>query len=185
MKLDIFLQKTANLALENRMLKLIVIVIGITVLINTVMTYRALNSQRTILVPPVIKSKIEITGDKASEEYIKSFTRYLCGLTFSYTHTTARGQFDELLTMYAPDTFPEAKRIFYNLADSIETAKNTSVFYIQRLGVDSDRNQIEVTGLKKQFVEDRMIDNGVRTYIIEYRIENGRFMIQKITEKEA
>lgn len=185
MKLDIFLQKTANLALENRILKLIVIVIGITVLINTVMIYRALNSQRTILVPPIINSKIEIAGDKASEEYIKSFTRYLCGLAFSYTYATARGQFDELLTVYAPDKFPEAKRIFYNLADSIETAKNTSAFYIQRLEVDNDRYQIQVTGLKRQFVEDRMIESGVKTYIIEYRIENGRFMIQKIFEKEA
>jgi conjugal transfer pilus assembly protein TraE len=185
MKLDIFLQKTANLSLENRILKLIVVVIGITVLINTVMTYRALNSHRTILVPPVINSRIEIAGDKASEEYIKSFTRYLCGLAFSYTSPTARGQFDELLTMYAPDAFPEAKRTFYSLADSIETAKNTNAFYIQGLKVDIDRHQIEVIGLKRQFVEDRMIDSGIKTYIIEYRIENGRFMINKITEKEA
>jgi conjugal transfer pilus assembly protein TraE len=185
MKLDIFLQKTANLSLENRILKLIVVVIGITVLINTVMTYRALNSHRTILVPPVINSRIEIAGDKASEEYIKSFTRYLCGLAFSYTSATARGQFDELLTMYAPDAFPEAKRTFYSLADSIETAKNTNAFYIQGLKVDIDRHQIEVIGLKRQFVEDRMIDSGIKTYIIEYRIENGRFMINKITEKEA
>jgi conjugal transfer pilus assembly protein TraE len=185
MKLDIFLQKTANLSLENRILKLIVIVIGITVLINTFMTYKALNSHRTILVPPVMNSRIEIAGDKASEEYIKSFTRYLCGLAFSYTSATARGQFDELLTMYAPDAFAEGKRIFYGLADSIETAKNTNAFYIQELKVDSDRHQIEVIGIKRQFVEDRMIDSGIRTYIIEYSIENGRFMIQKITEKEA
>jgi conjugal transfer pilus assembly protein TraE len=185
MKLDIFLQKTANLSLENRLLKLIVVVIGITVLINTVMTYRALNSHRTILVPPVMNSRIEIAGDRASEEYIKSFTRYLCGLAFSYTSATARGQFDELLTMYAPEAFPEAKRTFYSLADSIETARNTNAFYIQGLKVDSDRHQIEVIGIKRQFVEDRMIDSGIKTYIIEYRIENGRFMIQKITEKEA
>lgn len=185
MKLDIFLQKTANLSLENMILKLIVIVIGITVLINTVMTYRALNSHRTILVPPVMNSRIEIAGDRASEEYIKSFTRYLCGLAFSYTSATARGQFDELLTMYAPEAFPEAKRTFYSLADSIETARNTNAFYIQGLKVDSDRHQIEVIGIKRQFVEDRMIDSGIKTYIIEYRIENGRFMIQKITEKEA
>jgi conjugal transfer pilus assembly protein TraE len=185
MRLDIFLQKTANLTLENRFLKLIVIVIGITVVINTFMTYRALDSQRIILVPPSIDSRIEIAGDKASEEYIKSFTRYLCALAFSYTYTTARGQFDELLNMYAPEKFPEAKRTFYNLSDSIETAKSTSAFYIQGMKVDSERHQIEVIGVKRQFVEDRMIDEGIKTYIIDYRIENGRFMILRITEKEA
>lgn len=183
--MDIFLQKTANLALENKILKLMVIVIGLTVLVNTVMISRALNSHRTILIPPVINSRIEIAGDKASEEYIRSFTRYVCGLAFSYTYATARGQFDDLLTMVAPEDFPEAKRLFYTLADSIETAKNTSAFYIQRLAVDRERLQIEVSGLKRQFAEDKMIESGVKTYVIEYRIENGRFMIRKISEKEA
>lgn len=185
MKMDIFIQKTANLALENKILKLMVIVIGITVLVNTVMLFRALNSHRTILIPPVINSRIEIAGDKASEEYIKSFTRYVCALAFSYTYATARGQFDDMLTMFAPENFPEAKRLFYSLADSIEIAKNTSAFYIQRMAVDGERLQIEVTGLKRQFAEDKMIESGVKTYVIDYRIENGRFMIRKISEKEA
>ncbi|MEI6704464.1 MAG: TraE/TraK family type IV conjugative transfer system protein, partial [Deltaproteobacteria bacterium] len=76
MNLDIYLQKSSNIFAENRLLKFSVVVLSIAVVINTAGVFKALNSQKTILVPPVINSKISVTGDKASDEYLKEFTRY-------------------------------------------------------------------------------------------------------------
>lgn len=83
MRLNLFLQKTSNIVAENRLLKFVVVVIGVAAIANAVMTYRALNYQRTIIVPRSLKSRIEITGDRVSEEYVKAFSRYIAALSFS------------------------------------------------------------------------------------------------------
>lgn len=186
MKLDIFLQKQSNIVAENRLLRLIIFVIGIVVLINTFMLYKSLNSHRTILLPPVVNSKIEISGNKASDEYIKEFARYISSLAFSYTPMTARTQFAELLVLFSSSAFPEAKNLFYSLADTIELTKIVNTFFIQKIAVDSVKNQIEVRGQRMKFAEDgKRIEDSVVTYLIDYVINNGRFEILKISEKET
>ncbi len=184
MKLHLFLQKTSNIVAENRLLKFVVVVIGIAAIVNAVMTCRALNYQRTIIVPPVLKSRIEITGDRASEEYVKAFSRYIAALSFSYSPGTVKPQFDELLALYAPEAFPEGKRILYELADRVITTRVTSVFFMGKLYVDSGKNQIEMSGQKRQYVDDRKVEDLVKTYLIDYRISDGRFQIIRISEKE-
>ncbi len=184
MKLDLFLQKSSNVVAENRLLKLVVVVIGIAAVINTFMTCRALNYQRTVVVPPVLKSRIEITGDRASEEYIKAFSRYIAALAFSYSPGGVKAQFDELLALYAPEVFPEGKRLLYELADRVITTRVTSVFFINKLYVDGEKSQIEVAGQRRQYVDDRKVEDLLKTYLIDYRVADGRFQIMKISEKE-
>jgi conjugal transfer pilus assembly protein TraE len=184
MKLNLFLQKSSNVVAENRLLKLVVVVIGIAAVINTFMTCRALNYQRTVIVPPVLKSRIEITGDRASEEYIKAFSRYIATLAFSYSPGGVKAQFDELLALYAPDVFPEGKRLLYELADRVITTRVTSVFFISKLYVDGEKSQIELQGQRRLYVDDRKVEDLLKTYLIDYRISDGRFQIMKISEKE-
>ncbi len=184
MKLNLFLQKSSNVVAENRLLKFVVVVIGIAAVINTFMTCRALNYQRTVIVPPVLKSRIEITGDRASEEYIKAFSRYIAALAFSYSPGGVKAQFDELLALYAPDVFPEGKRLLYELADRVITTRVTSVFFISKLYVDGEKSQIELQGQRRLYVDDRKVEDLLKTYLIDYRISDGRFQIMKISEKE-
>ncbi len=184
MKMNIFLQKTSNLMAENRLLKFIILIIGVTVIYNTFMVRHALHTHRTILVPPAIKSTMEIQGNSASDEYIKHFTRYILGLAFQYSPATARYQFEELLSMYSPSSFPKAQEFFYDLADTIETAQISNVFYIHKMVLDSTKKQAEVTGLKRQYVHDVKSEEATKTYIVVYEFEDGRFMVVDISEKE-
>ncbi|MDX9821991.1 MAG: type IV conjugative transfer system protein TraE [Syntrophales bacterium] len=184
MKLNLFLQKTSNIVAENRLLKFVVVVIGIATVVNASMTCRALNYQRTVIIPPVLNSRIEITGDRASEEYVKAFSRYIAALSFSYSPGSVKPQFDELLALYAPEAFPEGKRALYELADRVITTRVTSVFFMGKLYVDSGKNQIEMSGQKRQYVDDRKVEDIVKTYLIDYRISDGRFQIVRVSEKE-
>jgi conjugal transfer pilus assembly protein TraE len=185
MKLNLFMQKSSNLAAENRLLKFVVTVIGIAAIVNSVMTYRALNYQRTIVVPPVLSSRVEITGERASEEYIKAFSRYISALAFSYSPGSVKAQFDELLALYAPESFPEGKRSLYELADRVTTTRVTNVFFINKLYVDGEKKQIEVSGQRRQYVDDRKVEDIIKTFIVEYRITDGRFCITRLMEKEG
>jgi conjugal transfer pilus assembly protein TraE len=184
-RLDLFLQKTSNIVAENRLLKFVVVCIGLMQLVNSYMVYETYNSQRVVLVPPDLKSRVEISGREASDEYVKEITRYALGLALSYSPATARAQFDELLALYTPEAFPEAKRAYYDLAETIEMTGVTSVFHIHGISVSRDSSRIEVKGLKRLFAEDKKTEEGFKTYLIDYRILNSRFMIVNISEKES
>ena len=185
MKLDIFMQKASNLAGENRLLRFFVLVIGIAVLVNSFFVYTSVKHQRTVLVPVGLNSKVEVADSSASDDYLKLMTRYTLGLALNYTPANARQQFGELLSLYSPDIFPEAKKTFYSLADTVETAKATNSFYIQSIHADKDKGVIEVVGLKRQFAEDkRVVDDMQAMYELHYRISDGRFMLTDFREKQ-
>ncbi len=183
MNLDIFLQKSSNIFAENRLLKFVVLALGIAVVINTVGLFRALNSQRVILVPPTINSRISLSGDKASDEYLKEFTRYILSLALTYNPVNARSQFSELLAMYDPADFQASRRELYELADKIENTKASSAFYIHAIVNDSEKYRLEVTGAKRTYLVDQKAEDTIKVYFIEYRFENGKFILKRLSEK--
>lgn len=185
MNLDIFLQKSSNIFAENRLLKFVVVALGIAVVINTAGLFMALNSQRVILVPPVVNSKISISGDKASDEYLKEFARYILNLALTYNPVNARSQFSELLAVYDPAQFQASRKELYELADKIENTKASSAFYIQSIINDTEKHRLEVTGTKKTYMVDQKAEDTLKVYLIEYRIDNGKFILVRLYEKPA
>jgi conjugal transfer pilus assembly protein TraE len=164
------------------MLKFVVLVIGITVLYNTWMIRQAMNTHRTIIVPPVVNQAMEFQGERASENYLRQMVRYAMSLAVNNSPATARRQFEELLALYAPESFPDAQTALYSLAGNIEEAKITNAFYIDSIKVDEQNMVVEVKGLKLQFVQDVITKNQQTVYEIKYRIQEGRFMIISIKE---
>ena len=185
MNLDIFLQKSSNIFAENRLLKFAVVALGIAVVINTAGLFRALNSQRVILVPPTINSRISISGDKASDEYLKEFTRYILSLALTYNPVNARSQFSELLAVYDPAEFQASRKELYELADKIENTKASSAFYIHAINNDLEKYRLEVTGTKKTYMVDQKAEDTLKVYIIDYRFDNGKFILIRLFEKPA
>ena len=90
MKLDMFLQRSSNIAGENRLLRFFVVVIGAAVLVNSFFVYTSVRHQRTILVPVGLNSEMEVSDSNASDDYLKFITRYAAGLALNYTPATAR-----------------------------------------------------------------------------------------------
>jgi conjugal transfer pilus assembly protein TraE len=183
--LDIFLQKSSNIFAENRLLKFVVVALGIAVVINTAGLFMALNSQRVILIPPTINSKISVSGDKASDEYLKEFTRYILNLALTYNPVNARSQFSELLAVYDPAEFQASRKELYELADKIEFTKASSAFYIHAIVNDTEKRRLEVTGTKRTYLVDQKAEDTLKVYLIEYRFDNGKFILKRLYEKPA
>lgn len=174
-----YLNEADRIKANNSLFKLVVMVIGIAVLYNSVMLHKALNTQRIILVPSVISAKMMISGDNADDNYFRAITRDITNLAFNFTPATARSQFSDIVAMYEPDSYALARAKWYDLADTVETAKQvSSVFYVQKISVDNKNNTIEVTGIKKQYADAKEIENTVKTYVIEYEIKDGKFWLK-------
>ncbi len=181
MKTDIFVQKSSNLFMENRLLKFVVGVVGIAVMVNSFLVYRAVKYQRTVLIPPSMTGTVEFVQGKPTENYIRDLSRRVVSLATTYSPPTARKQFDELLGMYAPESYPSASKSWYSLAGRIEETQVSSVFYMEKLFVGEDT--IEMFGDLSQFAGDTQLERASKTYVVSYRIRDGRFEIMEFKEK--
>ena len=185
MKLYQYMNDKAKHKGENRLLKFTVLIIGIVTLINAGVMLKALGYQRVVIIPPGLQEKTTIEGNKLDEIYVSTFVRYISSLAFSYTPASARRQFDELLLHFDPSAYPQGKTTFYNLAEIITETQLTQVFYITEITVNTETKKIEIAGTKRQYIDDRKIEDDKKTYYIEYTILNGRFFILSITESAA
>ena len=185
MKLSNYMNDKAKYKGENRLLKFIILVIGIVTLLNTGIMLKALSYQRVVIVPPGLQEKTTIQGNKLDEIYVSTFVRYISSLAFSYTPATARRQFDELLLHFDPTAYPQGKTTFYNLAEKVVDTQVTQAFYINKITVNTETKKIEIEGIKRQYIDDRKVEDGKKNYFIDYTIFNGRFYIMAIAESAA
>ena len=185
MKFNLFMQGLSNVKGENRLLKYAGVFIGIGFIANTLVTIHALEHETTILVPPVINTKLEIIGHTASEEYIRVFGRYAMWLALNYSPATARSQFSELLTMFAPEKYAGVRKSFYGIADTVEMGHVSSVFHITRIRIDRARCEMEIDGVRRQYANDQFLEEKERIYMIDYRVTDGRFLINRLYEQET
>jgi conjugal transfer pilus assembly protein TraE len=132
-KADIFVQKTSNLFVENRLLKFAVGAMAVAVCFNSLMVYRAVKYQRVVLIPPAMTGTIEFVQGKPTEAYIKDMSRKIVNLAATYSPPTARGQFDDLLSLYTSEAYPEASKSWYSLAGRIEESQVSSTFYLEKI----------------------------------------------------
>ncbi len=186
MRLEAFLSRVSNKHAENRLLKFVVVVMLLITLVNSAMLSRALRAQRVVLIPPGLNSKVETTAYDVSDALIETFIRHVAGLAFNYSPASARGQFDNLLTMFTPESYPEAYRTFYDLASTVEKANVSSVFYLHnRITIDRGNKQVVIEGQSRKYKDDVKLEDIVKKYVISYVINNGELQLTKIAEKEG
>lgn len=181
MKADIFVQKSSNLFVENRLLKFAIGAMAVAVCFNSLMVYRAVKYQRTVLIPPTMTGTVEFVQGKPTEGYIKDMSRRIVNLATTYSPPTARGQFDDLLSLYTPEAYPEASKSWYSLAGRIEESQVSSTFYMETITLGKD--SIEMFGNLVQFAGDTKLETAAKTYVVAYRIRDGRFEISEFKEK--
>lgn len=178
-----FLLSLNNFKRDNALLKFVVVVLAIGFVWNTYEVNQSKDRIRTVIVPPGLNSKVEISGSWTSDAYAKEYVRYIGSLIWNYSPGVARNQFNELLLSWHPDVFEDARQRLYILADQIEKTNAASVFYISKFIHDSDKKTIEVTGNRRLTQHDQQVENIVKTYVITYKVDNARFWITSIEEK--
>ena len=181
MKADIFVQKTSNLFVENRLLKFVVGAMAVAVCFNSLMVYRAVKYQRVVLIPPTMTGTIEFVQGKPTEAYIKDMSRKIVNLAATYSPSTARGQFDDLLSLYTSEAYPEASKSWYSLAGRVEESQVSSTFYMEKITLGE--GTIEMFGNLVQFAGDTKLEKTAKTFVVAYRIRDGRFEISEFKEK--
>lgn len=183
MEMKRYIEEKANYIYTTRLLKFIVLVLALLLAVNSILTYSMLSSQKIILVPPALDTKVYVSGSDASDEYLKFMARYICTLVLNYNPTVARAQFNDFLKLVSPSAFPAYKNSFYSLADKIETGGVSSAFYITQIQLDKKEGKMIVGGMLSQWTQDKQfITNETKKYLIKYRISDGLFSVYELKE---
>lgn len=180
MKAELFVQKASNLFVENRLIKFVIVVLALMVAFNSIMVFRAVKYQRVVLIPSKMTGTVEFVQGKPSDDYVRDISRKIVSLATTYSPPTARAQFEELLPYYAPESYPEASRAWYSLASRVEESQVSSVFYLEKIKLNE--SSIEIFGNLKQYAGNTPIENTGRTYLIDYRVQDGRFFLVSFQE---
>ncbi len=185
MRLDLFINKGANLKAENNLLKFAVVVIGLVVIFNSVMIHIAMRRQTVVLIPPGLDKKVDVSGGLPSEEYVRAWTRYVTNLALTYSPADVRSRFDDLLTLFAAESYKDYYKAFYDLASTVEAKNVSSVFYInQPIHVDMRAKTIQVEGLVRRYKDNAKLEEAAKKYFITYEAEDSRLKIVRFDEKE-
>ena len=179
-----YLQGSANLFEENRLLKVAIGgMFGITAILGTVL-YASNQNQRTVIVPFGAGGDLYVTGNKPSPTYLRTITFNIVSLASTYSAYSADRQFQELLSIVHPSAYNALRDSLSRLLD--ELGNNPT------LSIATDlRSDQPVTYTGSEIVvpveKVRVIGGVIRKFRgnlrIRYALENGRFWLTALQEE--
>jgi type IV conjugative transfer system protein TraE len=182
MKVDKYIEKLDNKTAENRLLKFVVCIIGLSSVISMIMAFAALKFAKTIILPPVVDRRIEISGNDANDDYFKMYGKYTVNLLMNYTPSTFTDQSKDLLALCTPGFYPSLDAKIKEIGDGVQKLSITSVFNPSKIVIDRQQKRLTITGNREQTAKGTLVQQGVKIYIISYEFDNGRFFITDLSE---
>lgn len=181
-------QASANLFAENKILKFGFVILLIIVVYNWQAMNTAADSKRTVLIPLGSASDVWVSNNDASDNYLRLMARYISAMVGNYTASSARRQFEELLSLYTPEVYAKAKTSFESQADNIERFPTISSRIMWQgdnsLKINEERRIMTITMLKDRLVSGSITRSTKVELAITFDINYGRFEIEAINLKE-
>lgn len=185
MKLDFYMQQASNVFAENRLLKIGFGVLLLMTVINSVIMFQLKDRQQTHIVPVGGQGNFVLAGNTASDDYLKAMAQYIVLMQGNVSPATAKQQFSELLSLYHPSVYGEAREHYKALSQRLEHYKSISyaVSIQGKQPVLLKPGEIQVSALRKRIVSKQITHQEPLVYHIHYQIEQGRFWIKQVEEE--
>ena len=179
-----YLQGSANLFEENRLLKFAVLgMFGITAVLGTVL-YSSNQNQRTVIVPFGAGGDLYVTGNKPSMGYLRSITRNVVSLAGTYSAYSADKQFQELLSLVHPSAYNSLRDSLNRLLDELDQNPTLSIATYIRTDQPVTFTDTEiVVPVEKVRVIGGVIRKFRGNLRIKYAVDNGRFWLTALQEE--
>lgn len=180
-----YLQGSANLFEENRLLKFAIAgMFGVSAVLGTLI-YTTNQNQRTVVVPFGAGGDLYVTGNTPSAAYLRTMTRNIVSLSGTYSAFSADKQFQELLSLAHPSAYNTLRDSLNGILD--ELADNPTLSIATYIRPDQP-----VTWTKTDIIvpveKVRVIGGVIRKFRgnlhIGYAIDNGRFWLTQLTEEK-
>lgn len=179
-----YLQGSANLFEENRLLKFAIIgLFGVTAVLGIVI-YTSNQNQRTVVVPFGAGGDLYVTGNSPSPEYLRMMTRNIVSLAGTYSAYSADRQFQELLGIAHPSAYNALRDSLNGILDELSDNPTLSIAtYIRPDQPVMTTNADILVPVEKVRVIGGVIRKFRGNLRIGFTIENGRFWLTSLHEE--
>lgn len=179
-----YLQGSANLFEENRLLKVAIAgTFGITAILGAVL-YSSNQNQRTIVVPFGAGGDLYVTGNKPSAAYLRTITFNIVSLAGTYSSYSADRQFQELLSIVHPSAYNALRDGLSRLLDELSNNPTLSIStYIRSDQPVTYTGDEIIVPVEKVRVIGGVIRKFRGNLRIRYALENGRFWLTALQEE--
>jgi conjugal transfer pilus assembly protein TraE len=180
-----YLQGSANLFEENRLLKFAIAgLFGVTAVLG-MLIYTSNQNQRTVIVPFGASGDLYVTGNAPSAGYLRTMTRNVVSLAGTYSAYSADKQFQELLSLAHPSAYNALRDSLNAILD--ELADNPTLSIATYIRPDQPVTWTS-TDIVVPVEKVRVIGGVIRKFRgnlhIGYAIDNGRFWLTQLTEEK-
>ncbi|QUT07681.1 conjugal transfer protein [Sphingobium phenoxybenzoativorans] len=180
-----YLQGSANLFEENRLLKFAIAgMFGVSAVLGTLI-YTTNQNQRTVIVPFGASGDLYVTGNAPSAAYLRTMTRNVVSLSGTYSAYSADKQFQELLSLAHPSAYNGLRDSLNAILD--ELANNPTLSIATYIRPDQPVTWTS-TDIVVPVEKVRVIGGVIRKFRgnlhIGYAIDNGRFWLTQLTEEK-
>ncbi|WP_447954127.1 TraE/TraK family type IV conjugative transfer system protein [Sphingopyxis chilensis] len=180
-----YLQGSANLFEENRLLKFAIVgLFGVSAVLGTLI-YTSNQNQRTVIVPFGASGDLYVTGNAPSAGYLRTMTRNIVSLAGTYSAYSADKQFQELLSLAHPSAYNALRDSLNGILD--ELADNPTLSIATYIRPDQPVTWTS-TDIIVPVEKVRVIGGVIRKFRgnlhIGYAIDNGRFWLTQLTEEK-
>ena len=179
-----YLQGSANLFEENRLLKFAVSgLFGITAVL-AMLIYTSNQNQRTIVVPFGAGGDLYVTGNAPSAPYLRMMTHNIVSLSGTYSAYSADRQFQELLSIVHPSAYEGIRESLNAILDELSGNPTLSIAtYIRADQPVVTSNSDILVPVEKVRVIGGVIRKFHGNLRISYVIDNGRFWLTSLHEE--
>jgi conjugal transfer pilus assembly protein TraE len=179
-----YLQGSANLFEENRLLKFAIVgLFGVTAILGTLI-YTSNQNQRTVIVPFAAGGDLYVTGNTPAPDYLRAMTRNIVSLAGTYSAYSADRQFQELLSIVHPSAYIAVRDSLNQVLDELSDNPTLSIAtYIRSDQPVSTTNHDILVPVEKVRVIGGVIRKFRGNLRIGYAVEDGRFWLTSLHEE--
>jgi len=175
-----YLNNYKNLVMNNNALKMTVIILAVVILVEAVFIIKALNSEKTIVVPNV-SGKYVISSSSANPVYIQSIGTYLVSLVENFTPQTISSNYKKFLNYASPQSYGLLQSTLVSNEKAYKRNDASSFFSIKSEKVYLDK--LVITGQDRLIIGSNVVSNKFLKISLLYKIVNGEFEVIGYVEK--
>lgn len=164
---------------ENKTIKFIIICLLLIIAYQSHLIISKSSSERIVFLPPkVINKEISIAGDNLSKEYLEEVASFITYNLFNTTTEQANNNALNILALVDSSAYYQTKQKLQEQYDYIKLNNISRTFFINKINLS--RNHIQVEGILKSFIGNKVASHERSLLDIDYRVENGRFYITNL-----
>lgn len=140
-------------------------------------------TQVTHIVPPEVKRPYELGGGHANSDYLTDMANYVLDKVLTVTPETVDYNNKVILKMAHPDGFGALKTTLDAAAIRVKQDRISTIWVPRTEKVMEQAGVVEVSGLRKTFIADKLTSQTEKTYIVQFSLTtSGRLYVSKIEE---